>query len=632
MRPDSTRRKALMKTLHAAFALAAITGLLLTFAARPALAEEIIERYNSAIEIMSDGDLRVTETITVHAEGVDIRHGIYRDLPRFRRTSFGGAIPMEYTVLSTRRDGAAEPHHAEAMQGTLRLYIGDPDETLTPGQYTYELVYRVADQVFFFDGYDELNWNAIGTGWSFPIKAAQADIYLPGGAPVRSHAAYTGKALSSKSDIRTSESDGRLSVTAENELPPGEGLTVAVSWPKGYVQAAKNRTGFSFFLIQHRGLIIMLAALAATALYYGWAWAHFGRDPRRRRLAPFYDAPKNVSPAMAAYIQRMGDASPGRCMTAAVISLAAKGYLEIAGKEHGDYLLTPKNGNKDAAPLSGDEKIIRDKITHPMIIGSASKMWENLAQKHEECLESQCVDRYFIVNTWRWAAGILPFLAAGALLYFPGLVPLEYLIACAVILVAADMIRQMIRLPRNILALVPVAAMMVPCAAVLMFVFGSVSWLVIALTVILLSVVIVMHPLMKAPTQEGVGVMEHIDGLQYYMEAVEEKILQKFDPPQMSRELYEKFLPYAVALGVESKWAEKLAVALAATMTAEQAIAATRPHWYGGAGTGSGASFSLGAMAGSFSSALSAATSPPSSSGGGGSVGGGGGGGGGGGW
>jgi uncharacterized membrane protein len=163
---------------------------------------------------------------------------------------------------------------------------------------------------------------------------------------------------------------------------------------------------------------------------------------------------------------------------------------------------------------------------------------------------------------------------------------------------------------------------------------SPVSWLAILIPAMIVVMVLMMRLAMKAPTREGIDIMEQIDGLQYYMEVVEEKILKTSDPPQMSRQLYEDYLPYAVALNVESKWADKFALAMAGVMAAAATTIDTTPYWYKNSGT-SGAlqpsRFSPSSMVNSFSTALSAASSSKSTSGGG-RVGSGGGGGGGGGW
>jgi len=162
---------------------------------------------------------------------------------------------------------------------------------------------------------------------------------------------------------------------------------------------------------------------------------------------------------------------------------------------------------------------------------------------------------------------------------------------------------------------------------------SAMSWLVIAIILIMPAIFVFMRHIMKAPTRRGREIMDQIDGLQYYMEEVEEKVLKKFNPPEMSRELYEKYLPYAVALGVESKWGDKFASTAAGAAVAQSKTSSYSPSWYSGSSSSgfTGRGFSTASMISSIGSSISASSSSNSSSGGG-SSGGGGGGGGGGGW
>jgi uncharacterized membrane protein len=140
---------------------------------------------------------------------------------------------------------------------------------------------------------------------------------------------------------------------------------------------------------------------------------------------------------------------------------------------------------------------------------------------------------------------------------------------------------------------------------------------------------------MAAPTREGRTVMDRIAGFRRYLAVTEENRLEVLHPPEKTPALFERFLPYAIALGVENKWAGKFASVLAAA-AADQSQQGQYMTWYVGSQTpwtdpGRFASAMGGALA---SSVASAATAPGSSSGagGGGFSGGGGGGGGGGGW
>ncbi|HAO94942.1 MAG TPA: DUF2207 domain-containing protein, partial [Verrucomicrobiales bacterium] len=74
------------------------------------------------------GDLLVTETIQVRAEGRIIKRGILRDIPRLRTTKFGLKAKKPFEVLSVMRDGKKENYQTESIgQGGIRIRIGRAD-------------------------------------------------------------------------------------------------------------------------------------------------------------------------------------------------------------------------------------------------------------------------------------------------------------------------------------------------------------------------------------------------------------------------------------------------------------------------------------------------------------------------
>jgi len=144
----------------------------------------------------------------------------------------------------------------------------------------------------------------------------------------------------------------------------------------------------------------------------------------------------------------------------------------------------------------------------------------------------------------------------------------------------------------------------------------------------------VFYHLLKAPTALGAHTLDQIEGFKLFLETAEKDRLEILNPPNVTPQMFESFLPYAIALDCENQWSKKFETqAAAAGIDSGQGYA---PIWYSGnsfsrlgaAGFASALGSSLG------SAAASAATAPGSSSGsgGGGFSGGGGGGGGGGGW
>jgi len=120
-----------------------------------------------------------------------------------------------------------------------------------------------------------------------------------------------------------------------------------------------------------------------------------------------------------------------------------------------------------------------------------------------------------------------------------------------------------------------------------------------------------------------------------FLTTAEKDRLEVLHPPHVTPEIFEKFLPYAIALDAENAWSRKFeAEAEAAGEAAQKTPYA--PHWYSGASFnrlgGTGFASSIGAAVAGATAAAATAPGRSSGFGGGGSSGGGGGGGGGGGW
>lgn len=135
-----------------------------------------------------------------------------------------------------------------------------------------------------------------------------------------------------------------------------------------------------------------------------------------------------------------------------------------------------------------------------------------------------------------------------------------------------------------------------------------------------------------APTREGRAVLDRIAGFKQYLSITERERLDRMTAPLDTPEIFERYLPFAIALGVENRWADRFAAVLAAAaVQGRQGFG-----WYSGSDSpwdnpGRFASTVGSSLSGAISSA-STAPGSSSGSGGGGSSGGGGGGGGGGGW
>ena len=623
-------------------------------------AQEVIENYNVDIEVDSDGGILVHEQIRVYAMGHQIQRGIYRDWPARGRGFLGTQQFTDYQILEVKRDGRDEAHHTQNMGNTFRLYIGSANTYLTPASYTYDIKYYVPDQISYYDEFDELYWNAIGTEWIFPIQQAQVTVRFPGNVGITQYSVYTGPKGARGQNFVADVDGGLLSIQTKRAMSPYNGLTFAAAIPKGIIQQPK--IGFlGRFNRAHPGFFFILLGLIATVYWVRHVWERYGVDPVSRGNAPFYTPPESISAAEAAYIKAKGRTYGSQLLPITLIALASKGFLHIRQEAKGGFYLEDTGEGKAFSELSFEEQRAYNFVKGGYKVKAHDYEMIRLSSLIYRNVEKACKGRYFKFNYKQWALSLVPMLLVMAALPFvTNVIPSNLSLLFFQIILAA------------FVCMLPLAKMMfkiftgtwyvffkvlsgfvaIVVLALLAALIGDIwvniatSYLVIFLGLLILFVSAYAQPLMEALTPKGRDVIDHLKGLELYMSAVEGKILEKFDPPQMSRELYEELFPYAVALGVESKWGDKFLAGMAAATVAGVVASADHiqaaPRWYSSSSSSKSmtSDFSAGHFFGDFASnvrAASTARSSSSSSGGGfssggGSSGGGGGGGGGGGW
>jgi len=334
-----------------------ITLLILTFTT-VAIAEERIHRYHSDIVVDAKGDMTVTETITVNAEGNKIKRGIYRDFPTQYKDRFGNKYKVGFSIVQVLRDGSPEDFHTEKKSNGIRIYIGSKDRYLKKGDYTYAITYQTNRQLGFFDQHDELYWNVTGNDWDFPINKATATVRLPKTIPQDSIKVegYTGLSGSKDQNYSASvKSDGSAYFETTQTLPKRHGLTIVVSWPKGYIAEPTTSEKIDHLLSDNRHLLVALIGLIILLVYYWFSWVKVGKDPELGVIFPHYEPPSGYSPASLRYVLEMG--YDNACFAAAIINLAVKGFLKIE-EEDKDYSLE-LTGEENIEMAPGEAAIVK---------------------------------------------------------------------------------------------------------------------------------------------------------------------------------------------------------------------------------------------------------------------------------
>ncbi|HEX2953708.1 MAG TPA: DUF2207 domain-containing protein, partial [Bacillota bacterium] len=165
------------------------------------------------------------------------------------------------------------------------------------------------------------------------------------------------------------------------------------------------------------------------------------------------------------------------------------------------------------------------------------------------------------------------------------------------------------------------------------FLMEQVSTALVVSGILLAVLNAVFYYLLKAPTLVGRKIIDQIEGFRLFLSTAEKERLNTLYPGGRTPQLFEEYLPYALALDLEQAWAERFDDVMARAGTDGQAY---HPVWYYGSDwSNHDPAIFASSLGSSFSHAISSSATPPGSSsgfGGGGSSGGGGGGGGGGGW
>lgn len=574
----------MMRILQSLGVLVLILGVIL-----PGHADEEIRRFDVEIEVEKDGDIVVTETIAVNVEGREIRRGIFRELPAFYVDEDGtGSLRYRYNVLSVRKDGRREPYDRERNDNAVVIRIGDADRFLDYRVHTYEIKYRVKNQIRYFDNHDELYWNATGSYWLFPILEASARVAFPDGTELIEVDFFTGGFGATEKNARYQFLDGAHVVSTTESLGIREGLTVSLSIEKGVIDPPSLSDRGWLWWARNGALTALIASLLGLLGFYTNSFNRVGRDPTKGPVFPQYEPPEGYSPAAAHHIYHRGFSGHDG-LIASLMYLAAKGQMriDVDSKDKKKTTLS-----KETSPDAGALPVELDELYSGLFDDRSSiKLGEKYHAGFTKAYTSfrkKVVAKYGR-DYFMWNAG---YVVTGGVL--------------------------------SVLAIV---------YAILQHSYWSI-WHTAGIVALIGLNGLFMY-LMPAPTRKGQDVRTHLQGFRLYMEKAEKLQLNAVEvgseaPPPMTVERYETFLPYAVALGVEKPWTKHFE-----RLIPEDA-ANYNPTWtnMNAARIGSISGMTDRMVSGMSSGVSSAMPQSSSSSGGGGGgfSGGGGGGGGGGGW
>lgn len=511
-----------------------------TFASAPPAAAQQrsleIERFDATIEVEESGWIDVREEIRVRFDGS--WNGIFRTIPVEYRTPQGFSYRLLLRDLSVTGPGG-EPYEVKSSRERhyrkLRIRVpGASDATRS-----VFIRYRVSNALRFGDEYDELFWNVTGDEWEMPIREASAMIVLPDGATGVRTASWTGGYGSTENAAVVEPVDDALFFETRRPLAYREGLTVAVAWDPGVVARPTAVDRARDFLRAN-----WLFAFPILSLLVMWRlWSARGRDPSRLSVAPQYEPPDQLTPAEAGTL--VDNRPDMRDVTAGLVDLAVRGYLRIEevppdgllsrwiGKV--DYALVPVKPRESWSELRAHEReILRGVFGGAGIDGIPAAV--RMSDLEHEFYEH------------------LPIIRDG---------------------IYAELVRRgcYARRPDKTLRVYVGAGLIVLVGGTAAAIGLANAWGMSTLTAVLAAVgtaipVFAFGFFMPARTAAGTRMLERVLGFEEFLDRVES---DRYRRMITSPEMFERFLPFAMAFGVERKWA-----------AAFEGIYQEPPDWYVG--------------------------------------------------
>ncbi|KKU21364.1 MAG: hypothetical protein UX33_C0027G0003 [Candidatus Azambacteria bacterium GW2011_GWC1_46_13] len=577
---------------------------------------EVINNFNANITIQKDGSIFVTENI-IYNFGSNQKHGIFRDIPL---TAVNGPqLNINVSGVSDNiRNEFGQPYQytTSITNNVLRIKIGDPNAFVT-GIKNYIISYQVDNAIRTFNDHDELYWNVTGNQWPVAIQSANASVILPDSSISNARMdCFTGPQGDTQKNCTFNQVDSsvvRYSTT--QSLNVNEGLTLVLGIPLGYIQntyvppqqtySSSNTSTSSnnFILGIFLGLFIIFIFVLVISLFARRAAKIkpkpvIPRELRGRPVVPEYNPPDNLSPI------EIGTLLDGRVdvtdISSVIMDLAIRGYLKIRYTTQ-EIRFWPDKKDFELIKLKDGADLVHpaDKIIFKLLFKSRGSVklsdlkeqktdFQAQIKKIQEDTEQYLRDKGYFdrtakdkskkLKTYLWIATAILFIGTFLLTISPSWFGLIFIASFAGFVGAVIVIPIMIMRLANKL------------------------------------------------TPQGIAALGKILGFKEFLQLTDKDKLRLLNAPELRPETFEKFLPYAMVLGVEDKWAQKF-----------EGIYNTIPDWYEDPTEAGFNSYVFARNLALFNSSFNQVfniTSPNSSSGfgGGGSSGGGSGGGGGGSW
>ena len=381
-------------------------------------------------------------------------------------------------------------------------------------------------------------------------------VIIPPQARVVQQTAYTGRRGEKGKDFISSvDAKGFVHFRTTRTLKPGEGLTVAVAWPKGFVTEPTKAQKAARVLQDNKHTLVGVVGFLLVLAYFLFAWNRVGRDPEAGTIVPLFEPPQGFSPAAVNYLMEMG--FHDKAFAAAVINMAVKGTLKI--EEDDDEFTLVRTSDDTTSPAPGEKALVRKLFRYHSSIVLKQENHKSIGAAKDAFrgkLAAELEKVYFLTNKLYLNPGavltiltvmvIAGFSSDGASVVFMSVWLSGWTLGVyGLVKVAVAQWKLVLSGGMGSLGMaIFLSLFAVPFVIGEFFGLFMLAEATSVLTALILLATVCLLPLfyglLMAPTMKGRRVLDRIEGFKMYLSVAEKERLEFPHPPEETPELFEK--------------------------------------------------------------------------------------------
>lgn len=504
--------------------------------------EEYIKFFKSYIKVNKDRTINIKEQI--HYFFPKYKHGIKRFFPVYYKDPIGNDHRISFNVNSVLKDDQVEPYKVYNKDNLKVIMIGDPSNMVI-ADHIYYIDYKIDDQLYFpknnyqlvenqnnledLNNLVQLYFQAIPPQHNIVIERAIVEVELPPEIKkdeIKFEAYFGTSNPKNENYFASVENHNIIKFTLTKALQPGERFSIVVGWPQGYINPPSYLERLQKILLDNFYLIVLLLGLFLLITYSALVIRRINLKIKKATIIPLFYPPDNMLPSMAGCIYKC-KYSDVKLFASEIVNMAVNNLLKIEFRKTSlfsffnskSYVLI-KNPDVNLAN-SKNFDLVNDKFIskeHQIIFNILfsksdtveinsqnsdilSKAQENLSYY----LKVNCVDKYFDYH--------------------------EGFLIIAIVFSALNTFFSL---------------------------YFNFTFISLGLILLYVLVLILFSYLIFTYNQQGQKLLEQIKGFKQFLSVTESERFKVIGtPPDKNPELYEKYLPYAIALGVEQEWSKQ---------------------------------------------------------------------------